>query len=249
MAKYSSKDCVLLIDGFNVMGVNTELTHAKEAATEESTAFGDTWQAHLAVGINRAEATQEGFYDDAAASINAALSGQQGVERIMSAGFAGNTIGRAVVGHKGNLQINYNRIASVNSLHRVNASYQSSGVVDEGLILHALTTRTAAGDTEATSVDGGAGAATAYGGAAYLHVTNVGDCDDVVVKVRDSADDAAFADLVTFTAVAPTRGAERKTVAAGVDSVRRYLAVSWTFTNAGAAPTATFLVGFARYTS
>jgi len=247
VAKFSSKDCILLIDGYNVMGVNTELTHTKEAGTEESTAFGDTWQAHLAVGINRAETTQEGFYDDAAASINAALNEQQGVARIMSAGFEGNTMGKAFVGHAGNLQINYNRIASVNSLHRVNASYLSSGVVDEGLILLPLTVLTADGNTASTPVDGGA--ATDYGGAAYLHVTNVEDCDDIVVKVRDSADGLAFADLLTFTAVAPTRGAERLTVAAGVGSVRRYLAASWAFTNPGAAPSATVLVGFARYTS
>jgi hypothetical protein len=73
----------------------------------------------------------------------------------------------------------------------------------------------------------------------------LGGWTDLTVKVQHSADDSTYADLVTFTAITVAPAKERKTVAAGT-TVNRYLAASWAFTGAGAAHTATFVVGFAR---
>jgi hypothetical protein len=100
--------------------------------------------------------------------------------------------------------------------------------------------------------DGGAGgtvrrAWTKNGGAGYLQVDalTLGGHDNLTVKIRHSADGLAWADLATFTVVAAAPVAERIVVAAGT-TVQRHLAVSWAFTGAGADPSATFLVGFAR---
>jgi hypothetical protein len=87
---------------------------------------------------------------------------------------------------------------------------------------------------------------TKNGGAGHLHVTAItlSGRPNVVFKVRHSADDVVFADLLTFTAIAAV-GAERKTVAAGT-TVNRHLAYSRTWGGAGGSPAATFVLGFAR---
>jgi hypothetical protein len=249
VSKYSSKDCIFVVDGYNILGVLTDVGHSVEAVLEEDTALGDTWATFDALGINKADLTQEGFFDDDADSVNAALNEQQGVSRIVCLGFEGNTIGKHFTGYQGAMQVDYNRLASIAKLHRCNARYQGSGKAEDGRILHALTARTADGDTELTPVDNTVD--TDYGGAVYLQLTalTLGGYTDLTVKVRHSADNVTYDDLTTFTALVTAPGKERKTIAAGVDSMKRYLAVSWAFTGTGADPSATFFVGAARNAS
>ena len=249
MARYSSKDCVFVVDGYNILGVLADVGHSVEAVLEEDTALGDTWATFDALGLSKADLSQEGWFDDAADSVNAALNEQQGVSRILTLGFEGNTIGQHFTGYQGAMQVDYNRLASRAKLHRCNARYQGSGTAEDGRILHALTAQTADGNTEATPVDNGA--ATDYGGAVYLQLTalTLGGYTDLTVKVRHSADNVTYADLVTFTALVTAPGKERKTIAAGAASMRRYLAVSWAFTGTGAGASATFFVGAARNAS
>ena len=59
------------------------------------------------------------------------------------------------------------------------------------------------------------------GGVGYLQVTAMTGFGQFVGKIRDSADDVTYADLITFTAVTSAPDAERKTVTGTVD---RYLA-------------------------
>ncbi len=86
--------------------------------------------------------------------------------------------------------------------------------------------------------------ATANGASGYLQVTAItlSGRPSVTIKIRHSADDATYADLITFTAVT-ARGAERKTVAG---TVNRHLATSVTWGGAGGSPKVTYLVGLAR---
>lgn len=83
--------------------------------------------------------------------------------------------------------------------------------------------------TNGASLDGLA--ATAFGAQFYLHVTGLTGTD-VTVTIEDSADDASFATLATFTA-ATGAGWERIAIANNA-TVRRYLRVvtTGTFTNA-----------------
>ncbi len=242
MAKYSSKDAILLIDGYNVLGTTTTITHSVEAMTEEKTGLGDEWEEHEYLGIQKAELSQEGFFDDASVSVNDALNEKQGEDRSYILGYEGNTIGKNFSGFKGALQSNFNRIASRGALHKANADYMGNGIVEDGKILHALTARTADGDTEASPVDNAA--ATTDGGNAYLQVTalTLGGYDDVVITVRESSDNVTWNDLDSFTAVDDT-GAERIEIAG---TVKQYLAVSYSFTGTGSDPSITFFVGLAR---
>lgn len=245
MAKYSSKDIVLLIDGYDVLGLTTTVTHSVEAMTEETTGFGDAAVEHTYLDLQKAELSQEGFFDDAAGATNEALNEKQGDDRVYCLGFEGNTIGKTFTGFKGALETKYDRIAARGTLHKANASYLGNGIVEDGKILHALTARTAAGNTEAAGTRVDNGAATADGANAYLQVTalTLGGYTNVIIKVRESADGTTWSDLETFTAVTAAQIAERK-IKAG--AIKRYLAVSYSFTGAGADPSITFFVGLAR---
>lgn len=243
MAKYSSKDVILLIDGYNVLSNTTTVNSNVEALTEETTGFGDEWAEHTYLGLQKAELSQEGFFDDAAANVNDALNEKQGTDRIYCLGFEGNTIGKNFNGFEGALETKFDRIASRGAIHKANASYLGNGTVEDGKILHALTARTAAGNTQASSVDNGA--ASADGGNAYLQVTELtlGGYTNVLITVRQSADNVVWEDLQVFVGATLPQTAQRIEVA-GV--VKRYLAVSYALTGAGVGPSITFFVGFAR---
>jgi hypothetical protein len=80
----------------------------------------------------------------------------------------------------------------------------------------------------------------ANGGVGYLAVSACSGFTNFVGKIRDSADDSVYADLITFTDNVSDPFAERLTVSGTVD---RYLCFDGNVTGAGSI---TLLVGFAR---
>jgi hypothetical protein len=68
MAKYSSKDLDLSVGGQSMKAhIRDDVTLSIEVATEEATAFGDTWEKHVSTGIKKGgTVTVGGFYDDTA---------------------------------------------------------------------------------------------------------------------------------------------------------------------------------------
>jgi hypothetical protein len=240
MAKYGSPDVALFaVNGADIKGVLTEITTKTMPVTEESHGFGVVWPEHTAVGIKQYELRQSGFFDDAANSENEALNEQQGLAKIVVLAPVGNAIGRPFIGFAGPLVAEYERIATRNALHKANAVYRGSGQVDEGLILQELEAKTSDWNTEgAESVD--AGALSSDGGAGYLVVTAFSGFSGFIAKIRHSADDVTYADLITFDDVTAGPTAQRKTVAG---TVNQHLAVDGDVTGAGSV---TALIGFAR---
>lgn len=102
--------------------------------------------------------------------------------------------------------------------------------------------RTDTGATNGTSLD--TTASVAQGAQAYLQVTAFSGTD-VTIKVQDSADNAAFADVtgLTFTAVTAARTTERVATAAGA-TIRRYLRVATT--TSGGFSSVTFAVAVVK---
>ncbi len=239
MANYSSKDVgFLLVGGYSLLGQTTTITEDLSTILENTTSLGDAWHEFSPVGVSRASLSQGGFFDDTADSVNTALVTLAGTSRVLSYGVEGNTVGKKFVGFSGSIESKYERIASLNAVHRANASHSGSGIVEEGLILHALGARTADGDsTGADSIDNLA--SSANGGSAFLHVVAYSGFTSVVFKVQDSSDDISYTDLVTMTTVTAI-GAERKTVAG---TVKRHLACLWDVTGSGSV---TFMFGFKR---
>lgn len=245
MARYGSNEIAfVLLGGYSIAGALSDLEATTEALLEETTTLGDAWVEQSPVGLQRAQLTLRGFYDDAQAGINAALAEQSGARRVLCYGVEGNTIGKRFVGFAGAMQARYVRIATRGELHKARGEFAGAGVVEEGRIVHPLGAETAAsGDTTGTPVDDGA--ASAAGGAAYLQVSGLvlGGYTSATVRIRHSADNITYADLVTFGAVTAAPAAERLVVAG---TVQRYLAAAWTFNGTGSGPSITFMAGFHR---
>ncbi|MEM7343003.1 MAG: hypothetical protein AAF485_02060, partial [Chloroflexota bacterium] len=73
------------------------------------------------------------------------------------------------------------------------------------------------------SVDNGV--STSNGGVGILHILGLSAGDTITVKIQDSADDAAWSDLLTFTLDGSAIGAERVAVSG---TVERYTRASYT---------------------
>lgn len=230
MAKYGSPHVGwLLVDGFNLLG--SEVMEAAvpdpEAITEETDGLGKSWVEHAATGLRKATASLEALYDDATDAIVDALTELEQVERIVCWNLTGNAAGAKFVGAAGTFGAKYRRLFRRGGLHRIALDQVISGAVDEGIVLSPLETRTAAWNTEATSVDHGA--ATSNGGVAYQQIEAFTGFSAFVGKVRHSADDAIYADLVAFDDQT-ARGAQRKLVAG---TVNRHLAFDGAPTGTG----------------
>ncbi len=109
--------------------------------------------------------------------------------------------------------------------------------LEPGRVLHGLTAETATVDTASVNH----GAATANGGAAYIAVTT-DNFTSATVKVQHSANDSAWSDLLTFSALSVITS-ERSAVALGT-AVNQYLRSS---ISAFVGTSMTFAVGFCRF--
>jgi len=243
MARKGSPDVgFALFDGRSILSTLTEVDIGREVVLEDNTVLGDADEAWAPVGLKRGTLSQRGFFDDAANSVHDHLVAL--VQRTAAIALEGNTIGKKFIGWAGAITTKYRRIASKGTLHKAEADYTVTGPVEEGIILHAHTQETAAGNTEgASSVDNLA--SSANGGAGYAEVSQLtlGGYTNVALKIRHSADDITYADLIAFTVVTAAPTGERKTVAG---TVNRHLASSWAYGGAGAGQSVTFVVGFAR---
>lgn len=227
MANYSSKDVAfLLVGGFSLLGQTTALSETIAATLQEMTALGDEWAEHVDTAIRRATLTQSGYFDDVTNSAHESMvKVTAGGSRVVCYGVEGNVIGRKFMGFVGALQSKYERIVSLNAIHRANASYNGSGRVYEGVILQEHATRGDDWNTavEGTSVDNGA--ASSNGGAAFIQVSGFSGPNTLTVKVRHAADGggsgATWADLATFTVT----GSQVGSVVAVSGTVNRYLSV------------------------
>lgn len=239
--RYSSKDVgFFLVDGYDLVGDLTSIVDAIEAQIEDTRPLASAWPRKTPTGVFDATLMQEGYFDDAGNNVHQALSGQQGVSRIVCQGLEGNAIGKRFRGYAGVFGAKYTRVSSKGAIHKANAEYQINGQVDDnGVILQHLTAKTANWNTEgAESQD--AGASSANGGVGYLQVKAFSGFTGFVAKIRHSADDVTYADLITFANVTSGPTAQRSTVAG---TVNRHLACAGDVTGTGSV---TCLIGFQR---
>lgn len=245
MTKYGSDQVAcLLIGGYSLLGLTTEIEESIEKLVEEDTPLGASWPTHSQVGLSKGTLAQKGFYDDAANASNDALVALSGSDRVLLYGLAGNVIGRKCRIIAGALQAKYNRLMSRGALHRANADYAIDGRVDEGVLLRALGSDTgASGNTQSSSVDNAASSANGGIGVLEVSALTLGGGTSVTFKVRHSVDNSTWADLIIFANVTAAPAAEAKTVAG---TVNRYLASSYAFNGSPTGQSVTNAIAFAR---
>lgn len=242
--KFGPSSSLLLLDGYNILSNKaTSMRHKIIALTSDTTGLGDTFEEHAPTGIRRLEVVQDGaFFDTTALYSHAAFSGsvptsaQQAV-RVMCMAFSGNTIGYDFYGVSGAYSNSYEVLNEGSDLTKVNVEYVCTGAGDaNGKILQVLEAKTA--DWNQASVDNSA--SSANGGSGYIQCTAGSGFSNFEGKIQHSADDASWADLITFTASVADPYAERKTV---TGTVNRYLRFTGNVTGSG---TITVFAGFSR---
>lgn len=155
MSNYGSADVgFILVGGYSLLGSVTALQDSVEAILDQLTALGDSWTKFGYTGLKKGALSQNGFFDDAAGQVNAALVDNQGDSHIYCHNLEGNVIGKRFVGYAGAIEAKYDRVAQLGKFTLANAAYNPSDAIETGRILHALGTEAAAsGDTTATPVD------------------------------------------------------------------------------------------------
>lgn len=244
MANYGSGDIAfILVGGYSLMGYLTDLTDEAEKFTEEDTRLGQTWTSESQTGMLQAGFGLKGFYDDSTGTVDAAFVGLSGADRVACYGLAGNTKGQHCRILAGALQSTYKRTPNIGKLTRVEAGFKVDGQVDDGKIVAALASRSAASNTRATSLDNSA--ASTNGGIVALQVTalSLGGYTNLACLLEHSTDNVTFATKQAMTVVTAAPAAEAIVL---TGTINRYTAMAWSYNGAGSGPTHTSMMALAR---
>ena len=245
VGKFGPASGICLVDGYNML--SNKITGLREKISSEltdGTGIGDTFTEQYPTGLASLEVVQEGaFFDTTANFSHAALSGSvpgspQATARVLCVGFAGQTIGYPFVGFEGTYSSEYEVVAELGNLQKSNVTYSMTGARSAGVILEKLVTKTDSWDTTSTSVDNSA--STSAGGVGFIQCTAASGFSGFVGKVRHSADDITYSDLLLFTDNVTAPFAERVSVSG---TVNRYLSFTGIVSGTGSI---TIFAGFSR---
>jgi len=239
----------MLLGGFSMLGASTKFTEVPTLKTAEATSLGEADEVIWSAGTKQRELTQDGWFDDAVGSLHNAMYDLAAVQLPMSIAPHGNTNGAAFDGWSSIGRLEYKVQLTSADLTKAAAKYQSAGVQRQGIIVHALGTEVAAGNTDTLDVmlTAGANPAGTNGGAIFTHVTAVGGTaapTSVTFSLRHSTDGVTYADkAASYTTIAaaniPASSSDYQTF---TGTINKYASVAWTYTG-GTAPTVTFFVG------
>lgn len=240
-SKIHGRQLKVLTDEFAVEGDFNNFSLRRSIDLPPTTTFGENWVRREVVGFRDGSLSLAGLFNSAANKSDALFRDYLSVATapIFSVGYAGFAIG-ALVDLVQAVQGRYGIESQMEGVVGVSGDFEFEDRVDLGVSLHDLTAETTGDDTiEYASVD--EAEASADGGVGHLHVTAFSGFTSATVKIQDSADDAAWADLITFTAATGVTF-QRATVSGAVD---RY--VRAVVTTVGASGSVTFQVSFGRY--
>lgn len=316
MPKYGSASAIFLVDGYNFLAGKIKTLALKlTSITEESSGLGDASELFSPIGRQKAMITQSAaFFDTATNSVHASMASRlatspQSTVRTGVFGCMGQSVGSVFWGLRGLFAVEYEPVTDNGKLTKANAQHVMAGLVDRGMIVQPLATKTVDWNTKTLgtvtdytldpsqfaipitsntqanptvittpvphglasndiilisgnagsnatlngertvtvissttfsvpvncTVAGGTGGsfvrANSSGGAVgYQQVTAFSGFTGYVGKLRDSADDSTYADLIAFANVTSGPSAEAATVAGVVD---RYICHDGDVTGAG----------------
>lgn len=246
MAKYAGSDVgILLIDGYDLRPYAQELAEdGISAVLEDTSVFGDTWEAKDYTGIKLGGGFNlKGFLDGAALASIAALITNEGVSRVCAYGVEGNTLGKRVVCMGAALEQGSGRMVPLKAFQKISAKFAASGIVDTEALVHTPLGALSGASGDGTAVDNAASSANGGRGYFFVKALTLGGYTNLALKVRHSADDITYADKATATVVTAAPTGELVTV---TGTVNRYTRSNWAYNGAGAGQSATAMIAFAR---
>ncbi|HEY7822389.1 MAG TPA: hypothetical protein VIG24_06135 [Acidimicrobiia bacterium] len=232
------KKTAVLLNGTDMSPFLNEATTTQTVETAETTTFSDDDKTYI-TGLADGTISTSGLFDSSAGASDEVLNGTLGNEdNTFTVLPAGNTGGSRAILANGQLT-SYEISSPVADVVAISAEVQA-----DGGLLHGVALASSVSTDSASAVTSGVdnGSSTANGGLFNLHVTDNGRDGATTIKVQHSADDATYADLVTFTSVsASTTGGESITSTGTVNQYLRTLS-----TLAGASGSVTYHVAAAR---
>lgn len=235
MAFGHGKACDVYVNGRDLGPYFKSASPSLAAQAVESTTFGKNSKTYIA-GLKEHKLSLAGFFDGTTSAVDDILQTALGVnsDQLVVVYPVGDTaigdIGYAMRAK----ETGYGVTAPVEGLVDVSAEFVGCDDIDRVISLHVMGAETTA--TSGSSVDNSSG--TTDGGAAHLHVTAFSGTS-ITVKVEHSTDNAAWSDLITFTAATAAGTSERGTSSG---TVNRYVRATWT----GTFSSATFHLAFSR---
>lgn len=233
------KNTTVLLDAANLSPFLNSADVTYDVDTADTTAFQSAWKTALA-GQVAAKADLGGMYDPTELTMRNLI----GVDASLTGGLL--TIAPApAIGERAHLLAivasSYAESSPVGGIVGLKWSVLGASAVGMGALLHALTE-----DTNTTTGAGrDDGAQSTTGWTAHLHVSAV-DAGSWVVKLQDSSDGSAWADVSGGAFTAKTgSGAQRLTSAAGA-TLRRHVRYVATRTGGSAGDGITFALAYSR---
>lgn len=238
MTAQRGKHAKIWIEGYHL---TTRLSDVKPSCNyEEVEASGFSQDKGYVKGQAECAMVLDGYFSEDTGSTHEALknAGTDG-DMLITLALGANAapaVGDPTASIKGE-QFNYQPNSDLKGVIAVHADFKCKGFPLEFGNLLADLSATANGNQ--ASVDNAA--SSANGGVGYLHILGLSAGDTITVKVQHSTDDAAWADLITFTLDGSALDAERIVVAG---TVNRYVRASYTV--AGASISFPIAVAFGR---
>mgnify|MGYP003116133297 FL=1 len=243
------KNTAVYIDEFDLTSYFSEVSFTQENDVAETTAFGDTNKSYL-LGLRNGSLSMSGMWsadtDGSDEELQALLG--NATTPILTVREGSAAIGSGAVIAQAN-ETNYAISSPVADVHTVSAEFECTPnqvsnltfAIAGGVQLTAGASIAHGSLGNLSSVDNGA--SSANGGAATLHIPTNTVNGNTTIKVQHSANDASWADLLSFTVVgASTKTSELKAVSG---TVNRYLRA--TASTAGSSGSITFMIAFARF--
>jgi hypothetical protein len=248
MSKYSSKDVgFFLLGGFSILGAVSTIEDTVELKLNETPALGEADESYWSSGARKTTVTQDGWFDDSAGSIHDAFVGLSSVALPMSIAPHGNTKGLQMDCYQSVQRVNYTVQTAVGDVSKAKGEYGVWYGKKPMTIVHALSTETTAGNTDATYVDLGATGGGTNGGAFAVHITALTGCTNATLSLRHCATSGGSYQAIspTATAVLPASvpgGADAGQYVTFTGTINRYVSVGWAY-SVPSSPSITFALG------
>jgi hypothetical protein len=239
MAAVHGSGVGVLFDEFDLSTFFSQVSMTKTTQVVDDTRFQPgvalPSRSYIA-GPGEGSISLQGPWDAVAAGSDVVLDAAIGTDSIITIGVGGYaTVGGPALMMQA-LEAGYQIRSSVNDAVRVTANATANGGIrTAGVILQDLA-------VETTTFNGASVnnlASSAFGGVGHLHVTAFSGTSGTL-KIQDSTNDSAWADLITFSNVTAV-GAQRSVVTGTVDQYLRFIISADTFTSM------TVACAFARY--
>lgn len=238
MAFRHGKSTKILFGRYDLSPYLNESTVSETVDTAETTAYGKaakTYIAGQADGTISLSGMFDGDQNATDETFSTALGDDTGI--VVTVAPEGLAAGRRLQVSKVK-QTSYESSAPVADVVAVSVEVQADGGVDRGISLTPLDAKSANGTGDAQDN----AASSANGGVGVLHVTANTRNGNSTIKVQHSADNAVWADLITFTAVGSSTTTSERIEVSG--TVNRYLRMSHTL--AGSTGEITYHASFSR---